>query len=232
MRLLNLMFLLSINLNAQHVDYSVGSAFLSHYVSSNGNVNYKAIKENLLELNTYLKQFAKIYPEKSWSKNETLAYWINAYNAFTIKLIIENYPLKSIKDIKDPWDKKFISIAGKMYSLNNIEHEILRKMNEPRIHFAINCASASCPKLLNQAYEPENLNKQLDAATINFINSAKNQLKAGNIKISKIFKWFSTDFETNGNVLDFINTYSKIKINSKEKIGYLDYNWSLNEKFN
>jgi hypothetical protein len=180
-------------------------------------------------LNRYLNEFVKKHPNELWTKNETLAYWINAYNAFTIKLIIDNYPVKSINDISQPWDKKFIPINGKSISLNYIEHEILRKMNEPRIHFAINCASISCPKLLNEAYVPETLDGQLDNAAKEFINSNKNKLTSGNIKISKIFKWFKKDFETNGSIIDFINNYSEIKLSSKEKIGYLDYNWSLNE---
>ena len=119
-------------------------------------------------------------------------------------------------------------IRGSM-TLNEIEHQILRKMNEPRIHFAINCASVSCPKLLNEAFIPEKLDEQLDRAAEEFINSKKNQITPGNIKISKIFKWFSEDFETDGSVIDFINQYAKTKVNKNEKIGYLDYNWNLNE---
>jgi hypothetical protein len=96
------------------------------------------------KLQAYLNELSANVPTKSWSKNATLAYWINAYNAYTVKLILDNYPTKSIKDINDPWGKKFFSLEIK-YSLEEIEHEILRKMNEPRIHFAINCASFLVP---------------------------------------------------------------------------------------
>ncbi len=205
--------------------------FLKKHVKPNGDVNYSAINADESELKVYLNQFVKKPPKKSWRKNEKLAYWINAYNAFTIKLIVDNYPLKSIKDIEAPWDKKFIPIDGKLISLNHIEHEILRKMNEPRIHFAINCASVSCPKLLNEAFEADQLNNQLTKVTKSFINnSKKNSLTKGEVKISKIFKWFKNDFEKNGTLIDLLNRYSDITIDANAKIGYLDYDWNLNKQ--
>jgi len=210
-------------------DHSAWSTFLNKYVTKNGNVNYKLIKSNQEDLNAYLNLFANTSPDNTWSKNEKLAYWINAYNAFTIKLIIDNYPTKSIKDISKPWDKKLANINGKKVSLNYIEHDVLRKMEEPRIHFAINCASVSCPKLLNTAFLPETLNSQLNTVAKLFINSKENRIEKGNVKLSKIFKWFSNDFKANGNVLDFINKYSDTKVSNKESYKYLDYNWSLNE---
>jgi len=210
-------------------DHSTWSVFLNKYVTKNGHVNYKAIKENQTELNNYLSLFSKTEPSSTWIKNQKLAYWINAYNAFTIKLIIDNYPTKSIKDISDPWDKKFVNINEKKVSLNYIEHDILRKMNEPRIHFAINCASVSCPKLLNTAFLSQTLNSQLNNAAKRYINSKENKIEKGNVRLSKIFKWFSSDFKNNGNVLDFINKYSIAKVSNKENYKYLDYNWSLNE---
>ena len=221
--------LISLNSKAQKIDHTLWSSFLQKHVTANGNVNYKSIKANEADLNTYLNQFVKISPQESWAKNETLAYWINAYNAFTIKLIIDNYPVNSIKDIKNPWDKKFIPVDGKMISLNFIEHSILRKMNEPRIHFAINCASVSCPKLLNKAYLPETLDSQLDVATTTFISSENNSIKQDKLALSKIFKWFAEDFKKEGSLIDFLNNYSKTKINSHPKIVYFDYNWDLNE---
>ncbi|HMC00579.1 MAG TPA: DUF547 domain-containing protein [Flavobacteriaceae bacterium] len=229
MKYLVVFFLMCVSINAQHVDHSKWTSFLQQYVSEDGKVNYKAISENTSDLNVYLNEFIKIHPKDTWTENEILAYWINAYNTFTIKLIVDNYPVKSINAIEQPWDKKFIPFNGKLMTLNEIEHEILRKMNEPRIHFAINCASVSCPKLLNEAFIPEKLDEQLDRAATAFINSKKNQITPGNIKISKIFKWFSEDFETDGSVIDFINQYAKTKVNKNEKIGYLDYNWNLNE---
>ena len=181
-------------------------------------------------LQTVLDEFSKNQPDNSWTKNETLAYWINAYNAFTIKLIINNYPVKSIKDIKNPWDQEFIPIGEDLMTLNEIEHDILRKMNEPRIHFAIVCASISCPKLLNEAYISSKLDLQLTIATEEFLlDTSKNRLSQNDLKLSKIFKWFTKDFTQNESLIDFLNQYSNISISENAKISYQDYNWDLNE---
>lgn len=214
----------------QSISHANWNALLQKNVSKNGNVNYKTFLKDSNKLDIYLNELSANVPTKSWSKNAILAYWINAYNAFTVKLILENYPTKSIKKINDPWGKKFILLGNKKYSLEEIEHEILRKMDEPRIHFAINCASFSCPNLLNEAYSETTLEKQLVAASKSFINDkSKNSITANTIEISKIFDWFSGDFKKKGSVIDFINQYSTIKISSKAKINYKDYNWNLNE---
>lgn len=223
--------MLALPLTAQVPDHTIWNTFLKKYVDNNGHVNYKAIAVNKAELNGYLSELVKNQPQNSWGHEEKMAYYINAYNAYTIKLIVDNYPLKSIKDIASPWDKKFIPLNGKLESLNHIEHEILRKMGDARIHFAINCASISCPKLLNEAFTAQKLNKQLDAVAIDFINNPqKNKLEENTIGISKIFDWFKKDFEQNGSLIDFLNRYSKTVINPKAKIGYLEYNWNLNGK--
>ncbi|UOB18758.1 DUF547 domain-containing protein [Abyssalbus ytuae] len=223
--------LLSALTHAQNFDHSEWDVFLKKHVDVSGKVNYKAIREDDKELKSYLNQFIKVPPENSWNKNEKLAYWINAYNAFTIKLIVDNYPLSSIKDIDSPWDKKFIPINGRLISLNYIEHEILRKMNEPRIHFAINCASFSCPRLLNEAYIPSKIEDQLNKVTSGFINNpSKNIVSEESVTLSKIFNWFKKDFETNGGVINFINEYSLIKISKNVKVTYFKYDWKLNEK--
>ena len=203
---------------------------LQKHVSENGNVDYKGFKKDELALQSYLELLSKNLPEKSWTKNATLAYWINVYNAYTVKLILVNYPVKSIKKINSPWDAAFINLGNKKYSLGEIEHKILRKMNEPRIHFAINCASYSCPNLLNEAYTEKNLNNQLDAAAKSFINDkSKNNITANIIEISSIFDWFTGDFKKKGTLIDFLNKYSSVKINAKAKISYKEYNWNLNE---
>ncbi|MBW6478324.1 MAG: DUF547 domain-containing protein [Bacteroidales bacterium] len=163
-----------------------------------------------------------------------MAYWINAYNAFTIKLITENYPVKSIKDInKDssPWDLRFIVINDRTYSLGEIENQILKKeFNDPRFHFAINCASISCPKLLNEAYQPATLNRQLDYAARDFINDeTRNRISPGSAQLSSVFEWYNGDFTREGTLIDFINRFSETKIGSNAKVKYLPYNWNLNE---
>ncbi len=222
--------------DSRPITHEMWDSLLQQYVSEDGKVNYQGFKRDSVRLNEYLNLLSKNHPsEQNWSREEQLAYWINAYNAFTVKLIVDNYPVQSIKDIKkgiafvnSVWDIKFIQIEDRSYDLNNIEHGILRpKFKEPRIHFAINCASASCPKLLNRAYNANRLDKQLDEAAQAFLaDPFKNKIAADRIEISKIFSWFQGDF---GDVIDFINRYSTVKINRNAKVEHLEYDWSLNE---
>jgi Protein of unknown function, DUF547 len=215
---------------SQGFDYKNYNLFLKKYVSENGNVSYDKIKANKTELHLIITQFEKMQPTDSWSKNDKLSYYINIYNAYTIKVVVDNYPTKSIKDISGAWDKKFIPSGKNKLSLGDVENKILRKMNEPRIHFAINCASFSCPSLSNEAFVPTILDKQLEAATKLFINDkTKNIITEKEIKLSSIFDWFSGDFKAGGSVIDFLNKYSTVKIEVKAKTRYLDYNWSLNK---
>lgn len=203
---------------------------LEKHVTNQGNVNYLGFNQDLKILRAYINTLIKNMPNDKWSKKEKLAYWINAYNALTIDLILRNYPTKSIKDIKDPWDQRLWKFGDKWQNLNDIEHEILRNMNEPRIHFAIVCASVSCPKLQNEAFTASNLEEQLTKATKEFLtDTSKNELSKDKIKLSKIFKWFKKDFEQNGSLIDFLNTYSDILVSEKAKKSFMDYNWNLND---
>jgi len=156
---------------------------------------------------------------------------MNVYNAFTIKLILDNYPTKSIKDIKTPWNHRFIKIGAKWYTLNDVEHRIIRKMDEPRIHFALVCAAVSCPKLYNKAFTSETLEEDLSLLTRDFLSDAsKNNISENSIKLSKIFKWYGGDFKKNGSsLIDFLNQYTDVSISSNAKKSYKDYNWALNE---
>ena len=203
---------------------------LKKYVSESGAVNYQQLKTEINKLDNYLNSLAAGIPDKSWSKNASLAYWINAYNAFTIKLILKNYPVKSIKELDKgkPWDVAWITLGGKKYSLNNIENDIIRpQFKDARIHFALNCAAKSCPPLANSAFTENNINLLMESQASKFTNSSANQLGSAPIKISKIFDWYKEDF---GNVIDFLNKYSTTKVKQGTKIEYMDYNWSLNEK--
>ena len=206
------------------------NSLLQKHVSNIGNVDYKSIRENRTELDIYIDNLGEKMPTEDWTKNQKLAYWINAYNAMTVDLIIRNYPTESIKDIKNPWEQRLWKLGEKWYNLDEIEHQILRKMDEPRIHFAIVCASFSCPKLQNEAFTASTLEQQLTNATKAFLSdSNRNSIKKNNVKLSKIFKWFKKDFEQNGSLLDFLNKYSEIKILENAKQSYLDYNWDLND---
>ena len=212
------------------IDHKQWNDLVQKHVSGKGNVDYKGFKKDAAALQSYLNVLAKNLPEKSWSKNAILAYWINAYNAYTVKLILDHYPLKSIKKIDSPWDAAFFTLGSKKYSLGEIEHKILRKMNEPRIHFAINCASFSCPNLANEAYTETELEKQLETVARSFVNDkTKNTITPDKIEISSIFDWFSGDFKTKGTLIDYLNKYSSTKINKSAKVKYKEYNWNLNE---
>ena len=222
---------LSLNAFSQNVDYKNYESFLNKYVSTAGNVNYDKIKSNKAELDAIVNAITDNRPTEKWTKNEKMAYYINIYNIFTIKSIIDNYPTKSIKNISNVWDKRNIPQGKIMYSLSDIENKILRKMGDSRIHFAINCASFSCPKLENDVFTADKLDKQLEVATSLFINDkTKNQITASEIKLSNIFDWYASDFkEESGSVIEFLNKYSKTKIDKKAKTRFLDYNWNLNK---
>ena len=230
--------------NTQPVSHELFDTLLKKHVDDEGLVAYSGFAEDRPQLDQYLKLLTANPPnDQHWNESEKLAYWINFYNAFTIDLILDHYPVESIKDIgsklqvpfvNTPWDIKFIEIAGEKYDLNNIEHNILRKLfNEPRIHFAINCASMSCPRLRREAYKASMLEEQLQDQAIAFINDpSRNLIHAGDVEVSKIFQWFSGDFTENGSLREFLNQYALQKISEDADIGYMDYDWSINEKPN
>ncbi|MBO0321413.1 DUF547 domain-containing protein [Muricauda sp. CAU 1633] len=217
-------------MNTSKPSHEVWNTLLKNHVDENGNVKYSVFKQDAAQLNDYLSHLAQHPPSPTWSKEDSLAYYINLYNAATVKLIVDHYPVESIKDIPNRWDKKWIYVGNSTLSLNHIEHEILRKMNEPRIHFAINCASYSCPKLLNEAFMPEKMEQQLNQVAQDFVNDpTKNRFENGEAQLSKIFKWYKGDFTEDTSLLEFINPYLKNPIGSDADIDYLDYDWSLND---
>ena len=215
-----------------NLDHSGWTKLLQKHVDTNGDVNYKAFKNDQKELDTYLNMLSENKPDNTWSVQELLAYYINLYNAYTVDLILKNYPLQSIKDISGPWTKAIVPVGDVMMSLGGIEHSILRKMNEPRIHFAINCASFSCPKLLNEAFTAEKINEQLDRITREFINSDKNNISEESAQLSSILDWYEKDYLVHGigSLREYVNQYSDIKIREGAKITFEDYNWNLNEQ--
>lgn len=213
---------------------------LESYVSDSGKVNYQLLLVDQKVLTKALSDLSTEKPSSLWTKDQKKAYWINLYNLFTLKLITDNYPLKSIKDlgptfsiplVHTVWSRKDFELAGKKISLDIIEHEILRKeFTDPRIHFAVNCASVSCPKLLNEAYNPKRIEKQLEDETRFFINNPhKNIIAQDEIWLSPIFKWYHMDFESHGGLKNFIAQYSKVPIDKELNVEYLEYNWNLNE---
>ena len=235
----------SINTNfkpssAKSISHELFEELLVANVTDKGNVNYQNFIKEKKKFIQYLDLLSDNAPSPKWSKNQKLAYWINAYNAFTIKLIIDNYPVKSITDLHPPmsiglingiWHKKFFRIGGQEMNLNAIEHQILRKdFEEPRIHFAIVCASKSCPKLLNHAFVADKIEEQLMQQAKAFLaDDFRNKIKKEKIELSKIFSWFKGDFTKKSNLITFLNQYSPTPIDKNASISYLDYDWSLNE---
>ncbi|MCA1761540.1 MAG: DUF547 domain-containing protein [Cryomorphaceae bacterium] len=226
---------------SEPVSHAIWDGLLKKHVNEKGMVNYKGFISDSLELNKYLAILESNHPNKAnWGKDQQLAYWINAYNAFTIRLIIRNYPVESIKDIaggipfiNTPWDVKFINIENENYDLNNIEHGIIRKdFNEPRIHFALVCAAVSCPRLRREAYTAAQLDSQLNEEAVYFFNNPeKNKVSAKSADLSKLMKWYRGDFKDAApDIVTYVNRYSKTKMDSDADINYLDYSWELNEQ--
>ena len=209
-------------------DHTAWNNLLRDHVSNTGRVDYRGMQTDETKLEAYLATLGKEVPDDSWSRNEALAYWINAYNAFTIKLILNNWPVASIRDLKEPWDQRWIELAGKTYSLNQIEHDIIRPTyREPRIHFALVCAAKSCPPLPNEAFTAQNLDQLLTQRTRNFINDEeRNVTQEEVVRVSPLFDWYGQDF---GDVKAYLNKYLVTDIPASKELSFLDYDWSLND---
>jgi hypothetical protein len=214
---------------------------LKKYVK-NGRVDYKGFAADAGQLDSYLAKLDKT-DISAYNRDQKLAFWINAYNAFTIKLILDHYPIKSIRKISNPWGKRIWKAAGQTLSLDDIEHKILRKeLKEPRIHFAIVCASIGCPDLQPFAFQARKLDDQLNLAARQFFGSSKHfYIKEDGdtiiIHISKIFSWFGKDFgKTKEEQAAFMHPYlarsttEKLKKAKSLKFKYLSYDWNLNER--
>ncbi len=226
--------------SSRPVSHERWDALLKKHVGADGLVNYRGFLSDSAELNTYLRSIESAHPnDENWTRAEQMAYWINAYNAYTVQLVLRHYPVRSIKDIRrgiafvnSVWDLKFIHIQGYTYDLNNIEHNILRAVfRDARIHAAINCASYSCPPLRNEAYTPERLDAQLDDAMRRFINDPlRNRVHSQGAQLSRIFRWFSDDFKRDaGSLRAYINRYAHAPLSPEAPIEYLRYDWTLNE---
>lgn len=229
-------------------DFSSWDGLLKKYVAPktiNG-VKLHAVDYKKLGKDQAYKKLIKDLEKTSLSnlktREEKLTFWINVYNIMAAKMVLDHYPVDSIKDAGSlftaVWKKEVGVVAGEKRTLNEIEHEILRKMGEPRIHVAIVCASVSCPDLRIEAYTIEKLDEQLaDQMKLFLVNAEKGlrvDAKKGRIYMSSIFKWFEEDFEPKGGVRKFLAPYAAetgmaaLK-NSKLNVYYLDYDWGLNE---
>lgn len=245
---------------ADTFDHSAWNKLLGdHVVADNGGrqtwVDYQGIQGDEQILDHYLEQLAAIEASQfeRWPQTNQLAFLINAYNAWTVKLILTVWPnLESIKDtggiFSSPWSRKFVNLLGNKRSLDDIEHKLIRgsgAYNDPRIHFAVNCASIGCPALRPEAYIGQRLDDQLDEQTRLFLmDTSRNRIKRNTIELSSIFKWYRKDFEKGWlgyhSLEDFLLAHaqtlglSQSMITQLQRgdidIEFLDYDWRLNEK--
>lgn len=262
--ILYMLLLLLLPLNAFAFDHShlKWDALLKSSVSwvpneSTTQVDYAAFKRNQNELQQYLQLLSEINVElfDSWSRDHQLAFLINAYNAFTLQLILTRYPdITSIKELggwfSSPWKKRFFRLLGQDQTLDGIEHELIRgsgRYNEPLIHFAVNCASIGCPALRDEAYVADQLEVQLVDQTRRFVSDrSRNRfdVKTQSLQISSIFDWYKEDFEQvwrgYGSLKEFISTHAvwfssqqatqRLLQNGDYEIDFLSYDWSLNSQ--
>lgn len=227
-----------------HTHSALTSILQTHVKSEK--VDYAALKKDPAALDVYLGSLAAVKEAdfKGWSKDQRLAFLINLYNAATIKLVVDHYPVASIKDIggffSGPWKQEVVRAFGKIFTLDNIEHDMVRaKYGDPRAHFALVCASVGCPPLRGEAFDAARLNEQLDDQGRVFMGTkSKNRVdaKSGVLYLSPIFKWFASDFTGKAGTVEkfvapFTNDADKAAILSgKLEIEYTEYSWSLNKQ--
>ncbi len=255
------------NNQSNELDYSQYASVLSMHVNEKGGVNYKTLKVNREYLDSFTNSLAilKQSAYDAWPENDQLAFWINAYNALTLKVILDNYPIKasflgslrfpknSIRQISGVWDTITFKVMGNNMTLNDIEHDVIRKkFSDPRIHFALVCASGGCPPLRNEPFIGDELDKQLDDQVRDMIAvSSKFRVdhSSRTIFLSKILDWYGDDFigqykpskPTAGNSakqhasINFLAKYvdettRKTLLSTEYHISYLEYDWSLNQQ--
>ncbi|MEO0620533.1 MAG: DUF547 domain-containing protein [Pseudomonadota bacterium] len=229
------------------VDHSAWTELLRAYVtpgaSGLNSVDYAAFKaDGHTALKDYLAQITAVDPT-TLTKNAQFAYWANLYNAKTIDIVLEHYPVATIRDIdisgffsNGPWDKKVTKVNGLELSLNDIEHVIMRgTFKDPRVHYAVNCASIGCPNLQRKAFVGPTLEAQLDAAARDYVNSPRGFTVAnGRVRASKIYSWFQEDFgDSEAGVIAHAVKYAepelKGTLTAAGDISGYDYDWSLND---
>lgn len=240
---------------ADAFSYEPYAELLQTYVDENGMVDYESLQQNRQGLDQFNASIGAVSPAtyESWSDEQKIAFLINAYNSFTLQSIIDQDPIKdSIRDIPGVWRIRTFEIAGESKTLDNIEHQTLRKdFNEPRIHAALNCTALSCPTLRQEPYRADQLDQQLDEQVEQWLLSpygVQIDREAGEVKISEIFNWFGEDWLADYGVesgfagsdkeraaLNFMTQYLSEEDAAYLEAGdyqvkYLDYDWSLNQK--
>ncbi len=239
----------SADISMDSVDHSLWNQLLTKYVDGEGMVDYRswrANRQDIMLLDQYLQTLSSASERVHATKQAKLAFWINAYNAATIRGILREYPTTSIRNHTarlfgyNIWKDLKLYVGGTPISLHDIEHERLRTMSEPRIHFAIVCASISCPRLLNEAYLPDRVDQQLESNAKDFFSRQRNfrfDRSQQRFELSSILKWFAEDFGSNQSaqlkrIADWLPSKESQRIASlgKGNITYLDYDWGLNSQ--
>ncbi len=222
---------------AQPPSHQLWDRLLGQHVHPDGKVDYAAWQADSTALNAYLAQLRAHPPAPSWSEAEQLAYWLNAYNAFTVQLVLRHYPLSSIKNVPtgkaaSPWDIPFVQISDQYYTLNEIENEVIRpQFQEPRIHFALVCAARSCPILWPEAYAAPRLEAQLDRAARQFVNDpVRNGLTRQPPQFSALFEWYAPDFTRTTTLIGYLDQYATQPLPPHTQLRYLAYDWRLNDR--
>ena len=225
------------------VDHAAWEAFLGTYVKSVDGINrvdYSAVNAaDKAKLDSYVGHLAAIDVDRL-DRPRQMAFWINLYNALTVQLILDNYPLDSIRDLgglfSSPWDKNLVKVAGETLTLNDIEHRILRPIwRDPRIHYAVNCASLGCPDLAMQAFRAETLHEQLDAAARAYVNHPRGVEPTGDgLLLSKIYDWYQVDFGgSESGVIAHLRQYAEAglaaKLADNPRVRDYRYDWALND---
>ncbi len=230
------------------IDHSVWDKFLKAYVSEHSDgvnrVAYARVTEtDRAALTKYIADLKRT-PISRYDRDEQLAYWINLYNILTVKVILDYYPVDTIRDINispglfsfGPWDKKLISIEDEHLSLNDIEHRILRPIwRDPRVHYSVNCASIGCPNLQRIAFTAANAETLLDAAAREYVNHPRGaRIENGRLIVSSIYDWFEEDFvDGDGSVVEHLERYAgpdlAAKLTNTKQVTGSEYDWALNE---
>jgi len=222
-------------------------------------VDYAALAQSRTDLDLYLEQLGRTSPSalRVGSRDARLAFWINAYNACALRLALDHYPIEkrggvaglanrivgvpanSIRQIPNTWDREFCYVAQEDRSLDGIEHGIIRPLGDPRIHFAVNCASRSCPVLAESAYKADAVSLQLDSAVVRFVNSSSHyRLEDGEqpiLRVNKILDWYQDDFGGTEGVIEFLRRYvserdaALLADPSRVRVEYFEYDWTLND---
>jgi len=233
--------------STEQIDFSAWDGFVRRHVRAGSNgvhrLDYAALAAKARPALDRIVAGLSAVPVSDYARNEQFAFWANLYNAVTVKVVLDHYPVESIRDIDispglfadGPWGKKLVTVEGEALTLNDIEHRILRPIwRDPRVHYAVNCASLGCPNLPKRAFTGDNLQAQLDGAARGYINDPRGvSITGGKVTVSKIYDWFHEDFgNSTKSVMAHLKRYADPALAARlDEIGTIKgtaYDWNLN----